>query len=202
MLIWQHGYNFLFKINCYKYFKQTYFKLREITNSIVLVKPPHLYIIIYVFTKSVFLLLDVELSLLLSMTEHPYHKLTLILYKHFSGWGWQGGLQCSICRPQDVPDLQKYVLDLAGPHNTFSLNWQTSIKSMYNGWQHSYNSPDSCISDFEEIFRGSIFWGKIMCSNFLVYHNFNFNIELPRLKKLMQRNIHFNVLINFIISPF
>lgn len=113
MLIWQHGYNFLFKINCYKYFKQTYFKLREITNSIVLVKPSHLYIIIFVFTKSVFLLLDVELSLLLSMTDHPYHKLTLILYKHFSGWGWQGGLQCSICRPQDVPDLQKYVLDLS-----------------------------------------------------------------------------------------
>lgn len=113
MLIWQHGYKFLFKINCYKYFKQTYFKLREITNSIVLVKPPHLYIIIFVFTKSGFLLLDVELSLLLSMTKHPYHKLTLILYKHFSGWGWQGGLQRSIRRPQDVPDLQKYVLDLS-----------------------------------------------------------------------------------------
>lgn len=112
MLIWQHGYNFFqFKINCYKYFKQTYFKLREITNSIVLVKPPHLYIIIYVFTKSVFLLLDVELSLMLSMTDRPL--LTLILYKHFSGWGWQGGLQRSIRRPQDVPDLQKYVLDLS-----------------------------------------------------------------------------------------
>lgn len=135
MLIWQHGYNFLFKINCYKYFKQTYFKLREITNSIVLVKPPHLYIIIYVFTKSGFLLLDVELSLLLSMTDHRSKAdfdfvsvlhfifslvindwpsyLTLILYKHFSGWGWQGGLQRSIRRPQDVPDLQKYVLDLS-----------------------------------------------------------------------------------------
>lgn len=72
MLIWQHGYNFFqFKIYCYKYFKQTFFKLREITNSIVLVKPPHLYIIISVFTKSGFLLLDVELSLLLSMTDRP-----------------------------------------------------------------------------------------------------------------------------------